>query len=419
VGLFRRKSLLGGVDRGVITLASAPPVFVLHEGVLASPSTIYRENAAVRACVRFLSESSAQIPLKSYQRFGEARQPLPFDDPLATLLRQPNAEAPGSSFIRDAVADLCIFGNSYSVKIRVGDRVAALVRIPPARVTMISDNTSDATAYRVSFGGRQVDYPRSDVVHAHLFNPDDTRIGVSPLEAVRSLVAEDKAASLSRTGFWENKARNEGWLIPQESLTEDDLALIRTSITQRHAGGPNAGHVGVLPVGMTFVDGSFSPKDSEFVEARRLTLELVAATYGVPAQALSASDRNLDSSHRATYQDLLPSWLQPIEGAINADEDLTGSDGRRFVEFEIRSKLAGSFREEAEYFQAALGAKGSPGWLTVDEVRKLLNLPPLGNGQANQLGDGMLKSVKIPYRDPDTGAISRVEERYSNFAVNE
>ncbi|MNW07784.1 hypothetical protein D3C71_2044540 [compost metagenome] len=40
--------------------------------------------------------------------------------------------------------------------------------------------------------------------------------------------------------------------------------------------------------------------------------------------------------------------------------------------------MAGDSKAQAEYFAKALGGPGAQGWMSVDEVRRVKNLQPLG-----------------------------------------
>jgi hypothetical protein len=53
---------------------------------------------------------------------------------------------------------------------------------------------------------------------------------------------------------------------------------------------------------------------------------------------------------------------------------------RRFVEFNRDALLDGDSKAQGEYFGKALGGPGTQGWMTINEVRKLKNMPPITGG---------------------------------------
>ena len=49
-------------------------------------------------------------------------------------------------------------------------------------------------------------------------------------------------------------------------------------------------------------------------------------------------------------------------------------------EFTVDALLDGDTKAQSEYFSKALGGPGNHGWMTVNEVRRLKNLPPVVGG---------------------------------------
>lgn len=70
---------------------------------------------------------------------------------------------------------------------------------------------------------------------------------------------------------------------------------------------------------MTFTDASVSPKDAEYTEARKLTLAIVCAVYGIPLQLMSGDNRNLDAAQRGLLTSSLAPWLALLEEATTRD----------------------------------------------------------------------------------------------------
>jgi len=78
-------------------------------------------------------------------------------------------------------------------------------------------------------------------------------------------------------------------------------------------------------------------------------------------------------------------WYARIEQSADAFL-LTQSerDDGLYFKFITAGLMRGAHKDRAEYFKAALGAGGSPAWMTQDEVRGLEELNPQG-GAAAQL----------------------------------
>ena len=94
-----------------------------------------------------------------------------------------------------------------------------------------------------------------------------------------------------------------------------------------------------------------------------------------------ATFSNIKEQHKNLYQDSLGPWLKMIEEDIELQllPDFDDSDGV-YVEFNIAEKLAGSFEEQTQALQSAVGRP----WMTANEARARMNLPSI-NGDANEL----------------------------------
>ena len=378
---FRRKSMpVPGEPRSGVTLVS--PTLSLQLGdTTASPAEVYRSQPAVRAVVKLLSEAVASTPLHAYLREGPARVRLPARNRLVQLLEAPNGRTSGYRFVRDLVADLCLYDGSYTLKVRGGDgQVGALVRLPPGRVQV---ETKDSTVtYVYNADGGPVRYAEADVIHTRGYSPAGDITGVSPMEALRAVLAEDLEASRDRARFWRNSGRPGMWILrglDAPDWGDEARDRFREDVTNLYTGGSSFG-IGVLEEGMQPSDsGAFSPKDAEFIAGRELTANFVCRVFNVPVQALSGGDRNMDAAHRSLYQDTLPPIMRLIEEDLQLQlvgDVFAERAGQVYVRFNLDAKLRGSFRENSEVISRAVGGP----WMTPDEARSFAELPPVPGG---------------------------------------
>jgi HK97 family phage portal protein len=385
MALLKKRVLPSEPRTGIITV-SAPPLMQLSGGQIINYDNMHRTSAPVRAVVDFISLNLAQVGLAVFMRGpDDTRQRLGPKDPIVSLLRSPNSRTSGFEFRRDLWGDLLIAGNSYGIKVRdEGGNLAAVVRVRPSAVSIARDNDAQPTSYRVQFTGGSQTYPPEDVFHVRTYSEDGI-VGTSPLESLRSVLAEDDAAVKNREGFWRNFARAAGWIMrPADAppLTEDGWTRLRAAVTNVYTGEANAGKVGLLDEGMTFMDAAVSPKDAEFTEGRKFTLQIVCAVYGMPLQLMSGDNRNLDAAQRGLLTNSMAPWLSLLEEAITRDivEDVHGDQavfGRIFCEHVLEEKTRGSFAQQSEIFQRATGGAA---WLTPNEIRAMLNRPPIPGG---------------------------------------
>jgi len=347
---------------------------------------IFRTQESVRTVVSFLARNIAQLGLHLYERVGDADRQRLQDHPMAVLLRKPNPWTSRYRFINALIHDFAIYDNAYWLKTNDGG-ARGLLRIPPTRIAPGGDNWLTPTEFKVTGTQGTRVYPREQVVYFRGYGVDQDA-GISPLEALRRVLREAHAGSEMREQTMRNGARASGYLnrpadAPQWS--PEARERFRASWHAQYTGnGPGAGGTPILEDGMTFVAASQTAKDLQYVEARKLTREEVAAAYHIPPPMVGILDNatfsNISEQHKMLYQDTLGPWLTMITEDIELQllGDFEVSPERFYVEFNLREKLTGSFEERADAIQKAVGGPT----MTVNEARALDNRPPIDGGDA-------------------------------------
>lgn len=371
-----------GGGRPIIEFSPDMRTMLRLDGVRSDFAEIYRRQAAVRICVDFLSENIAHCKLKVYRRTEDgSREEVP-NHPLAVLLDHPQTNVSGFDFIRDTVADLEIFGNGHWVIRRAGDS-KALVRVMPPFVTGKGGSpVGGPDSYVVDVGGGPVPIDNKDMIHFRNYNPSDIRVGTSVLESLQPILNEEMAASRHRSKYWENAARQEGWIKRPKAAGRWNRVQrreFREDWKAAHTGADNAGTVAILEDDMELHPNSFSPKDSEFIPGREWGLAMVATGYHIPLAALSRGGSQTFASmkefHTMLYVDTLGPRMALMEKCINTNLVPIYRDPLLFVEFNIEEKLQGDFESTA----LAMRAAGQVPYMSVNDLRKIRNLPPIGN----------------------------------------
>lgn len=349
----------------------------------ADYETIYRTQPNVRTTVDFIARNVAQLGLHAFRRVSDTDRERLTDHPLPRIIAKPNPLTTRFRMINSTLIDYLVHWNAYWIKVRSGDQMA-LVRIPPQHMTVEGGLTP--RKYFLTWGGQRKEYPPADVVHFR--GHGSTIAGLSPLETLRRVLAEEYEAGEYRAGLWKNAARMSGiikrpaaapeWTDPaRERFTSEFAAL--------YSGASNSGKTAVLEEGMEFVPNSFSARDSEYLAGRKLTREEVARSYHVPLPMVGILDHatfsNIKEQHKNLYQDCLGPILVEFEEELELQlvPEFPDVDGV-YLEFNIAEKLKGSFEEQAQALSSAVGRP----WLTADEARARQNLPSMG-GDAEQL----------------------------------
>lgn len=160
---------------------------------------------------------------------------------------------------------------------------------------------------------------------------------------------------------------------------------------------------------MKFVPASQTAEQLQYVEARKLTREEVAAAFFIPPTMVgvmdSATFSNIKEQHKHLYQDTLGPWLSMIaeELALQLLPDFPDSEGT-YLEFNLAEKMRGSFEEQAAQIQTSVGGP----WMTRNEGRALSNLPAIEGGDELIVPLNVTAGGQASPTDsaPDTGQLS-------------
>jgi HK97 family phage portal protein len=347
----------------------------------ADYETIYRTQPNVRTVVDFIARNIAQLGLHVFRRVSDTDRERLADHPMARLIARPNHATTRYRMIEGTLIDFGVYWNAYWVKVRAGDAMA-VARIPPQNMCVAGGLVP--TKYTLTWGGQSKELATADVVHFR--GHGSTIRGVSPLETLRRVLAEEYEAGAYREGFWRNAARMSGLIErPKEAPEWSEAARTRfkAEFEALYSGAANSGKTAILEEGMTWKASSFSSRDSEYLAGRKLTREEVARAYHVPLTMVGILDHatmtNMREQHQQLYQDCLGPWLVQIEEELELQllPDFADVDNV-YLEFNIAEKLKGSFEEQAQALSSAVGRP----WLTADEARARQNLPSMGGDAA-------------------------------------
>jgi phage portal protein BeeE len=173
----------------------------LYGASLSAYWAIYRSQPNVRIPVDFLSRNVAQLGLPVFRRNSDTdRVRLP-DHELAQMLEHPNPSTTRYRLIEDTVQDYLIYWHAYWLKVRAAPM--GLVRLPAGE--MCIEGVLQPTRFVwTTANGQRREFDPSEIVH---FGPLN---GISPLETLRRILAEEAAAGEYRQSLWGNAARIEG-----------------------------------------------------------------------------------------------------------------------------------------------------------------------------------------------------------------
>jgi HK97 family phage portal protein len=354
----------------------------------ASYGWMYANSPAVRTVIDTITRNIGQLDLRLYEEVSEAeRRPRP-DHPAALSLRYPNEYTASDAFVRALFQDHLIHDNAYSlVEPAPGNRIV-FAHIPSFMVEVQGSSIFAVENYRVwpqgawttagAWGGAGTpkDFDPDQIMHWHGENPADPRVGLSHLDTLRGIVAEDAAlqqatVELAQAGLIEPQwvyrpGDAPAWSNAARAGFEEDL----TSRMRRRNMKPV-----VLEEGMEMRSFGISPRDAQMIETRRWMLTQVATEYGLPL-GLVGLEPDIEKARSEFYSDCLPPYCENFTRMLN-QRILVRAYGWTAGSFEFN--LDEKFQQGDERMRALTSATGRAVMLT-NEARAKLNLPPVAGG---------------------------------------
>lgn len=362
---------------------------------------LYQTQDNLQAVVNFLANSIAQLPLKTYVRDGENERRRDRDSIAAKLLWRPNEDQTEFEFMRALAVEYFVFGNVYVWLLPDANADSGYqLRIVPSEwvISSESESTYGSDVIRICNrqGGTAVDVPRAEFIQFKTYSAGSPGGYLSPISALRQTLQEQIEAGRFRKELWKSSGRLNAQIIrPKDVAPWDDETRKRFAQAFRESwgrGGSKAGSIPIMEDGMEIKPFSTSFKESEWSQSVVLSRESVAAAYGVnPSLIWHSNTQTYASSKdnaRALYAECLGPVIQMLQQRINAFLlPKLGAKPGTYVEFDMTEKLRGSFEEMASIMQTSTGRP----WMTVDEARAQMNMPPLPDGQ----GEGLVIPLNV------------------------
>lgn len=362
----------------------------LYNQFRATYAQIYRTQPEVRICVEFFARNIAQLGLHVFRRVSDTDRTRLRDHPFAQTLRRPSPGTTRYRLIDHTTRDFAIFDNAFWLKVR-GSEGLGLVRLPAAEVEVWGGLIPDGYTWTPSETGRPQDFAPGEIVHFRGYDPTNPLQGLSPIETLRRVLAEQTALREYREGFWRNSARMSGVVERPANApkwTREQKAQFASDWQLAYAGGANAGKTVVLEDGMTYKEMSYSAEASQVVDSIKLTREQVAAAYHIPLPLVGILDHatfsNIKEQHKHLYQDCLGPPLVMMQEDLELQLLPEWRDTEDvYCEFNIHEKLKGSFEEQVITLRTSVGKP----FMTVNEARARLNLPRSPRPEDDQIAD--------------------------------
>lgn len=373
-----------GLFRELLLQASA------KTGVAVNWRTALQASTAF-GCARVIAEGIAQVPFKLFkERVGGGMDPARDHGLYELMYLKPNDWQTSFEFREQMGLHLAFAGNYYAYKVRgLRGEILELLPFEPNHVEVKHGNNLDRS-YVINTPGGRFECPAEDMWHVRGISWDGVE-GLDGIKLAREAIGLSLALEEHAARMFSNGAKPGGILTTEQSLKDPaQVKLLREEWEKMNGGNANAYKTAILSGGLKFQPLAMTGVDAQHLEQRRFEVENTCRFFRVmpimvmqaDKAATYASSENMFIAH--VVHTLMP-WYTRIEqsAAVNL---LTKEERRQgyYFSFTAQALLRGASKDRADYFSRALGAGGSPAWMTQDEVRALEEMNPMG-GEAAKL----------------------------------
>lgn len=355
-------------------------------GPTINPQTALAITSVQRA-VTLLAESIAQLPCRLYQRQSSSRREVA-DHPVSRLIgTRPNGWMTPYQAHEYKQFSMGLRGNAFALKDCAADgTVQSLYPLHPDRVQILVSPVDRLPYYRVLLAPDGISgvFPLRAMHHVRWIG-DNPYAGLSPIALHREALGVVAAAERHTARVFGNGTRLSGVLtrpVAAPALKDQaDVDRLLDAWEKKYGGSDRAGRVALLQEGMEFKPLSMSNEDAQLIEARGYGVRDVARIYGIPPHKLGdLSDATLTNIEQQSLEfvvyTLMP-WIKRHEEAL--ERDLL-TEGDRADGLYIQFDTTGLLRGDTQSRYAAYALARQWGWLSVNDIRRLENLPPIAGG---------------------------------------
>lgn len=343
--------------------------------------------SAAWACVNLLSGTIASLPLMVYRTKSDSAREVARDHPLYRLLHDsPNFDQTAVDYWEFKAASIELWGNAYSRKVRENGRIVALEPIQPDIVNVRRLENGDIE-YRWSQDGKSYVLTDREVLHIRGFGGNPLG-GMSTLTFGRHAFGLATAIDRAAGKTFSNGMRPSGVLSVKEFMTPVQRAQIENALQEKFLGTINAGRPFIAEGGMQWHQLTINPEDAQMLQSRAFSVEEICRFFGVPPHMVGHTEKSTSWGTGLEQQTLgfqkftLRRRLKRIEQAL--EKQLLTPDDRASgitIEFNLEGLLRGDSKARAAFYQSGL----TNGWMTINEVRALENMPPVEGGNVPRM----------------------------------
>jgi HK97 family phage portal protein len=320
--------------------------------------------ASVYRSVSIISTAMKQLGIHVYRDDAEVT-------PTPLVIRQPDIKMTRETWMEQTINSMALAGNAYWLIGRNGrGETINLEVLNPFDVMIQTDDYGTALYY--TYRGT-LRYELNEIQHLAMMRVPGNVYGLGPIQAAQKELLNARDTRDYASVWFTDSGIPNGVLKSDQMLSPDQAAAAKDAWNTT-AGAKNG--VAVLGNGLNYQPMYLSPRDAMFIEAQAWNVQQVARLFGIPANMLMASVdgnsmtyTNMEQEQMAFVRYTLSQYIVEIESALT-HVTTRGT----MVKINVDSILRSDTLTRYQAHKLAIES----GWMTVDEVRAIEDMPTIG-----------------------------------------
>jgi HK97 family phage portal protein len=320
--------------------------------------------ASVYRSVSIIATAMKQLGIHVYRDDAQVT-------PTPLVIRQPDIKVTREVWMEQTINSMALAGNAYWLIGRNGrGETVNLEVLNPFDVMIQTDDYGNALYYVYRGITR---YELNDIQHLAMMRVPGNVYGLGPIQAAQKELLNARDTRDYASVWFTDSGIPNGVLKSDQMLSPDQAAAAKDAWNLT-AGAKNG--VAVLGNGLNYQPMYLNPRDSMFIESQAWNVQQVARLFGIPANMLMASVdgnsmtyTNMEQEQMAFVRYTLSQYIVEIESALT----YVTTRGT-MVKINVDSLLRSDTLTRYQAHKLAIES----GWMTVDEVRAIEDMPTIG-----------------------------------------
>jgi HK97 family phage portal protein len=346
-----------------------------QSGTVVNSESVFKVNAIFSA-ISLISDTISTLPVDSYIRRDGARFAF---RPRPAWVQQPDIDTTKEAFYGALIVSLLLDGNGFVRVFRDAQgRVVNMTVLNPAKVEIRKDKIGSVV---YTHEGESRPLTKLEVIHIpDVVRPGEIR-GISRVISLKDNFGLAIALESYAARFFGQGATTQGIIEFPGNLSPTQAKDLVDGFDARHKGFRKSHKTGVLSGGAKYVQTTMENDRAQFIDSRRMAVEDVARAFNIPPHLLGLPGTNTYSSVEQNNIAFVTHTLRPIvqklESAFTPLMANEPGGATAFIKFTLDGLLRGDANSRFSAYSTGLQA----GYLTINDIRRLEDLPPVQGGE--------------------------------------